>query len=99
MNAKAEAPCETITPRQNAPCWFFTAVISEVSLSNSQTQRALDSGHMTPAMLQRGLSLLPKDVRAYATHIKSYSRAAVVAELAALDRPVTVLQDGMSLAF
>ncbi|KAL7719323.1 Metallo-beta-lactamase domain-containing protein [Entamoeba marina] len=75
------------------------AVISEVSLNNDLHERAVESNHMTPDMLQKGIKFLSKDVKIYASHIKSYSYNKVLKELSSLDREVIILKDEDMLTF
>ena len=74
-------------------------VICEVSLENKLKERAELTNHMTPEFLQKGISFLKKDVKIYASHIKSYCYRKVCEELKQLDREIIVLEDDMILEF
>jgi cAMP phosphodiesterase len=76
------------------------AVIAECSFPNSLEAVALDSGHLTPALLDHELGLFGRpEIPVYAYHMKPAHLPVIVAELAGLDRRVKVLRQGRTYTF
>jgi cAMP phosphodiesterase len=76
------------------------AVIVECSFPNGMETIAHDSGHLTPALLDRELSLLDRpEIPVYVYHMKPPHLPAIVEGLAGLSRRVEVLSQGRTYIF
>jgi cAMP phosphodiesterase len=72
------------------------AIIIEVSFPNEEEGLALKTGHLTPLLMQTMLQKLPGLPRnIFVSHLKTYFKEQIVAQLAALDLPnLVILADG-----
>lgn len=72
------------------------AMIIEVSFPDENEALALRSGHLTPLLLQTMLQKLPRlPGKIFISHLKTYYREQIVAQLHALDLPgMVILNDG-----
>jgi cAMP phosphodiesterase len=78
----------------------LAAVFIEVSFPNSMQWLADKAKHLTPATVNGELAKIPKDVPAYAVHIKPVFHEKIVGELAALGRPdLHVAEPGRTYEF
>jgi ribonuclease BN (tRNA processing enzyme) len=72
------------------------SMIIEVSFPDENEELALRSGHLTPLLLLEMLRKLPHRPRKiFISHLKTYFREQIIAQLAALDLPnMVILNDG-----
>jgi cAMP phosphodiesterase len=76
------------------------AVIVECSFPNGMEGIALDSGHLTPALLDRELALLDRpETPVFVYHMKPLYLEAIAEELAGLSRRVEMLCQGRTYTF
>jgi ribonuclease BN (tRNA processing enzyme) len=80
----------------------LTTLVVEVSFPERMRRIAELSYHLTPSLLERGLTRVRRshpDLRVYVTHLKPAYRDEIEAELAALDPLVRVLRSGDELSW
>ncbi|MEW6743299.1 MAG: 3',5'-cyclic-nucleotide phosphodiesterase [Planctomycetota bacterium] len=71
----------------------------EVSFPDRLEALARESGHLCPSMLASSLQALPDGLPIYVTHLKPEVAGEVTAELAALPRKITRLEQDMELSW
>ncbi len=71
----------------------ITSVIIEVSFPNALQNLALESKHMTPALLQQELQKIQKDVAIFVDHLKPLYIHEIIEELRHIGYRVRVLDD------
>jgi len=76
------------------------AVIVECSFPNGMEAIALESGHLTPALLDRELAFLDRpEIPVFVYHMKPSYLPAIAAGLAGLSRRVGILSQGRTYTF